>query len=79
MGLLVRSLIVGALCWLGVVVFWDLRAHQQMENADPSRLVTSFAALIFIGLIVAVILAASVVPALGDWPITRFAGWLEVT
>src|ERR1043166_3803260 len=67
MSLISRIALAAALSWLGMTVFWDLRAHQQMENASPSRLVTSFAALIIIGMIVALILATSIVPALGDW------------
>jgi hypothetical protein len=62
-----RFAVVASLIWLGCVVFWDLRAHQQMENSDPSRLVISFAALIVIALFLAVILGIVLVPAIGDF------------
>lgn len=62
-----RFTVVAALIWLGLVVFWDLRAHQQMETSDPSRLVISFAALIVIALFLAVILGVVLVPAIGEW------------
>lgn len=60
-------IIVGALLWLGYVMFLDAHTQQAMENTDQSKIVITFAGVILVALVAGVFLAMSIVSAIGDW------------
>lgn len=67
MRILVRLVIVAALTYLGVVLFWDARAYQASEAADQTKLVLYFVGVIFVGLAVGAIVALSLIPMIGEY------------
>jgi tetratricopeptide (TPR) repeat protein len=67
MRILVRSLIVAALVWVGVVLYFDAKNEQEKgEDADKSKVVLLFAGMTLVGAVAGVIAGLALLPAVGD-------------
>ncbi len=66
MRIFLRLVIVAALSYLGLVLFWDARAYQANEDADQTKLVLYFVGVVFTGVAVGGIVALSLIPLVGE-------------
>jgi len=66
MGIFLRLLLLAAFAWVGFYLFSEARAQADLAAPDPSRVIILFGATVVDGIVVALLVAVLVAPALGE-------------
>jgi tetratricopeptide (TPR) repeat protein len=66
MGFFLRLLLLAAFAWIGFILLSQAQVQAHLENPDKSRIIMLFGGTVLDGLAIAIILALTVVPAIGQ-------------
>ena len=66
MGISLRLLLLAAFIWVGFVLYSEAKVQARLENPDKSRIVMLFGVTVLDGLGIAVLVALTIVPAIGE-------------
>jgi len=66
MGIFIRLLLLAAFVWVGIYLYSQAEVQAHLDNPDKSRIVMLFGVTVLDGVGIAVIVALTVVPAIGE-------------
>jgi hypothetical protein len=66
MGIYLRLLLLAAFVWVGYILYSDAQVQAHLDNPDKARVIMLFGGTLLDGLGIAVIVAFTVVPAIGE-------------